>query len=993
MSGRQLIQRAWGAFARSGFLSPKAVTLAIIAIMLVSACGNPEKEKLNHYRKGSILAQRGRYAEAVVEYQKALTIDPQMAEAQYELGQCYGKLQYYEQAVRAFDTARALDPRLALEALLQIADIYASSARPALAGEMCHDALEIDSDNVDAMALLGRLKWKEKKADEAGSWFEKVLTIDPNHVESRMTLAEIAVLEGRYDAAEEHLKKVTTEIDPTDSAAKLALAKIYRFSNREDEAIKTLGQILENDPTYFRARGALAEAYYSVGRLDDARNEAEAFLEASPGNTQAHFLLGTISLRQGDYESAVFHLTKAANSPAALADAHYLLGLALKGKNQRAQATAAFQKALAMEPDNSQYRLMLAQTFLVEGSFEKAQREISAVLSKEPENEYARQLWVQANALQQSLEHIDSLLASEGIPEEIADSIKMGLKALRAGDLRRAQSLCEDSLKAAPDSPLLLNLLGLVYLKQSEFERALSYFLQASNADPQFAASYVNMANIYMAIGSHEQAVQAYRKAVEHSPKDRLIRLRFIRALVLMKRYDAAEAFLKELIQAEPHQVAHRLALANLLISKNRYADARKELSLILKTEPKNALAAQLLAETLAMEGDAATAAAQFDTLLRAFPASRSFRVKLALCNLVLGGSEKAQEILAARPDADEETPPEEVVRALVMQEQGLSDQAEEILLGLQTAMPEESVYGLMLANARASRGDLAGGTESLGRNSGLSDSFRKNYAQLLQAGSLDAAELNELSRAIALTQFRWNRLGIQKLEEVLRKAGPNAALLEIVGGLWEKEGQPDKAALSYQSAVAADPSYWPAYHRLGVQSLHAGQAAQAEQYLKSALKYQPNSPALLLNLARAFETGGNGAEALKTYRKINELHPNLAPVMNNLAWLLAKSPDTLDQALEYARLAVAAQPLKAEVRDTLGWILFQKGDYKAAKEQLDKAVLFDSLNPSIRYHRGMAHLRLDDRAEALEDFKKAGAATTPFPERQLNENMIRELS
>lgn len=993
MSSRRLIKSPRGAPARSGFFFPKAIILALIAIMLASACGNPEKQKQKHYRKGLILARRGRFAEAVVEYQKALKIDPQMAEAQYELGQCYGRLQYHEQAIMALDRARALDPQLTLETLLQIADIYAASERPALAEKMCHEVLEIDSDNVGAMVFLGELKWKEKKAAEARSWFEKVLALDPSHMESRMTLAEIAMLEGRYDAAEEHLKKITTEIDPTDPAARLALAKIYRFTDRKEEAINTLQQVLVNDPTHFLARGALAEVYYSVGRFDDARKEAEAFIEASPGNPQAHYLLGTVSLKQGDYESAVIHLTRAANSPAAFADVHYLLGLALKGKNQQAQAITAFQKALAMEPGNSQYRLMLAQTFLVEGSFEKAQREIRAVLSKEPENEYARQLSVQADALRQALEHIDSLLASEGIPEEIANSIKMGLKAFRAGDLRKAQSLCEGSLEAAPDSPLLLNLLGLVYLKQSELERALSYFLQASNADPQFAASYVNMANIYMAIGSHEQAAQTYRKAVELSPKDQLVRLKFARALILMKRYDEAETFLKELIQAEPDRDAYRLALANLLLSTNRYADACKELEQVLKSDPKSAPVAQLLAEALAMEGDTAEAAASFGALQEAYPASRQFRVKHALCNLLLGEPERAREILAARSDADERIPPEEIVRVLLMQEQEEYDQAEELLLGLQTDAPDESVYGLMLANVRASRGTIAGETESFDRSSGLSDSFRENYARLLQEDSLDAADLNELSLAAALTRFRWNRPGIQKLEEVLRKTGPNAALLEIVGGLWEKEGQSDKALFSYQSAVKADPSYWPAYHRLGVLSLQAGETAEAERYLKSALKYRPDSPAILLNLARACEAGGNDTEALNTYRKINELHPNLAPVMNNLAWLLAKNPDTLDEALGYARSAVDVQPLKAEVRDTLGWILFQKGDYEAAKEQLDKAVLFDSLNPSIRYHRGMAYLKLDDRAKALEDFRKAGAAAAPFPEKELNENMIRELS
>ncbi len=243
------------------------------------------------------------------------------------------------------------------------------------------------------------------------------------------------------------------------------------------------------------------------------------------------------------------------------------------------------------------------------------------------------------------------------------------------------------------------------------------------------------------------------------------------------------------------------------------------------------------------------------------------------------------------------------------------------------------------------------------------------------------------------LTYFRWNNLGIAALESSADTFEPNAALSEILGKLWEAEGNQQKATARYRIAIAADPSYWPVYYRLGTQSLRNGQTHEAEQYLRLALKHQPDSLPILLRLARVFERTGNDAEAIKSYRKINELQPNLAPVMNNLAWLLSKKPETLDEALGYARLAVDAQPSRAEVRDTLGWIFFQKGDYSSAREHLDKAAFFNSVNPSILFHRGMAYYKLGDRERALADFKKADSASFPFPERQLTQNMIQELS
>jgi Flp pilus assembly protein TadD len=107
----------------------------------------------------------------------------------------------------------------------------------------------------------------------------------------------------------------------------------------------------------------------------------------------------------------------------------------------------------------------------------------------------------------------------------------------------------------------------------------------------------------------------------------------------------------------------------------------------------------------------------------------------------------------------------------------------------------------------------------------------------------------------------------------------------------------------------------------------------------------------------------------------------------------LAKDKATLDQALQYAEQAALLQPFKPGTRDTLGWIHYQRGDYTKARDELDKAVLFDPSDPTIRYHRGMSYLKLGDKDMAREDFEHGNSSDLPFPERTLNEEMIRQLS
>ncbi|GAB4347659.1 MAG: tetratricopeptide repeat protein [Candidatus Abyssubacteria bacterium] len=960
--------------------------MILLALIVTSyaGCGNPERKKTKLYHRGLIYARRGRCTEAISEFQKALQIDPNLALAHYEMGVCYSKLHYHDQAIKALEVARSLDSGLAVKSLSQIAAVYSDMDNIPAARQSFIEALSLDLDNTEALFSLGRLEFREKNFDEAQRRFEKVIDIDPEHVEARFMQAEIFMQKQDFDTAEAQLKK-TIEIDPSYTPALLGLAKIYRFTQQYERAADILTKILIDNPDDVRARAALAEVYFAVNRHDDARREADTLLKAAPANPAAHLLLGAICVKQKDYEKAVIHLTMAAGSETASAHTHYLLGLALNETQHSAQAIAAFQRALSLEPDNVPSRLMLAQTHLREGAFEAAGREIGYVLSKEPENEFARHLWVRVQAIRQTFEYIDSLLASEGVSEKNAEKIKAALRAFHANDLSTTQSICQELLADESGSAMPLNLIGLVSLKQDRLDEALRYFHEASVLNPAFGASYVNMANVYMALGNPAEAVQNYRKALDLYPDDNALRLRFVKALTLMNLYDEAELFLKKQIQETPDQFSYRLALAELFLSTARYQDCRNELTTILRRNPDNQNALRLFAESFAKEGTFDKAVTNFEKLLKLRPDSEYVKTRLALCNLSLGRLEKAEQFLAKESTQDNML--RDLAVSLVLQKKGDYEGAEKALSRLQQEKHDALSFGLMLASLQAAQ------AKDITSSMPTSEGFKESWLRFLRGNSFDESELYEFNLTIALTQARWHLPSLATLDRLARMKGPNPALAELIGGLYEKEGRYEEATYWYNSALATDPSYWPAHNRLGVLSLRSGELSEAERHFVAASKQQPESLVILFNLGRVYLLEGNDEAALATYLKINQTYPNLAPVLNNIAWLLAKDQDRLEQALEYAKLAASSQPLSPDVRDTLGWIFFQKGDYETAKQHLDAAVLSDSLNPSIRYHRGMAYYKLGETEKALEEFKAAASAPSPFPEQELNARMVKELS
>jgi Flp pilus assembly protein TadD len=66
---------------------------------------------------------------------------------------------------------------------------------------------------------------------------------------------------------------------------------------------------------------------------------------------------------------------------------------------------------------------------------------------------------------------------------------------------------------------------------------------------------------------------------------------------------------------------------------------------------------------------------------------------------------------------------------------------------------------------------------------------------------------------------------------------------------------------------------------------------------------------------------------------------------------------------------------------DTLGWVLYMKGDNARALQVLQKAKSVLPGNPTLRYHLGLTLLKFGQKAEAKAELEEALAISKDFPE------------
>jgi len=127
-----------------------------------------------------------------------------------------------------------------------------------------------------------------------------------------------------------------------------------------------------------------------------------------------------------------------------------------------------------------------------------------------------------------------------------------------------------------------------------------------------------------------------------------------------------------------------------------------------------------------------------------------------------------------------------------------------------------------------------------------------------------------------------------------------------------------------------------------------------------------------LLALADIAYLSRNWGEAERLYEQVLEIDPNNATALNNYGYMLAELGKRLDEAEAMILKALKIRPNEPAFWDSLGWVYFQRGEYKKALQWVEKAVRAQPKDAELRYHLGMIFWKLGEREKALRELREA---------------------
>lgn len=170
--------------------------------------------------EGDALYEEGKYIEALEEYQKVLSENPDLNELYDKIGLCYYRLDNIEKAMEAFRIMLSKDPQ-SRNTLINLGAIYLKKGD---LEEGMKYFKRIDESTITDPSIfynIGILLFKENQIDMSIEYFLKCLNLDPNNTDAYYQLALVYLNKGEMERAKESFQKII-EVAPGSEKAALA---------------------------------------------------------------------------------------------------------------------------------------------------------------------------------------------------------------------------------------------------------------------------------------------------------------------------------------------------------------------------------------------------------------------------------------------------------------------------------------------------------------------------------------------------------------------------------------------------------------------------------------------------------------------------------------------------------------------------------------------------------------------------------------------------
>lgn len=889
----------------------RTVLAALLSAVLLSACAESPQQMLESAR--SYLASNDHNA-AEIQLKNALQQDGNLTEARFLLGRLH--LQRGDIAGALKELQRAADlgyPEAEVAPLLARARLRGGEFDRVLA-DYAELKLEDKTAQADLMVSLAGAQLGKAEVARARALFEEALKLDPTSAEAGIGLARSHLFADDAPGAEAAARAVLAlHADSADAYA--VLADALRVQGKTDETIAALQAAVKHGPQQVGYQYALISSLYQLGRLDEGDAQLAELKKLAPAHPMTRYLLAYQDVRGGRLEPARDGLVEVLKALPNFLPAHLLAGSVYLQLNQQALGREHLDLVLARAPGQVLARSLLISSHLAAGEAGRALELLQPLLERPFDNPRLASL--------------------------------AGQVFIANGDYARAETFFEQAAQSNPQDVQSRLRLGAARLAAGDSEGALADFGLASELDDNAVQADLALIATHLRRGETDQAL-ALQAELERKHADNPLVLSLGGRMKLAQRdFAGARAAFEQALQHKADFLAAALSLARMDLAEQKPQAALDRLNKLIAADGKNVEAYLALAEIERETGAGSERVlATLERARAAVPTSLIPQLAVIQYQLRLGEGKAAlavaQKLAAA--NADDVRVLEALARAQLAS--GDAQQAVSSLNRLVKLRPESVPALIMLADVHLRANDTNAAEQVLRKALGMKGNtlaVQQRLAALLRVqGKFDDA----LKIAQSVQQQQANSPAGYLLEAELQAAERR----------WPQAAKAYQRALEHNGGPAIAP-------RLHAALLNGGQQAEAERFAADWQRKQPTDLTMRGYLGERALAEGRFAEGVKFFSAMNDLSPDNALILNNLAWAMNKLKDP--KALELALRARDLAPNNAAILDTLGSIQVDQGQVDQGLANLQQAVAIAPELPQLRLNQAQVYAGLGRKDEA----------------------------
>jgi tetratricopeptide (TPR) repeat protein len=612
------------------------------------------------------------------------------------------------------------------------------------------------------------------------------------------------------------------------------------------------------------------------------------------------------------------------------------------------KAMEEYRLAIEADPSSEFLTSALAELYVKTGRIRDAVLQAQDILKRDPNNLEAHKLLGRIylrslgdapggsngseNILKLAIEQYEQIVKIE--PDSVDDHLLLGRLYRLNNDMQKAEVELKIAVKLDPDSEEAVTTLSLLYSDEGDTNHALQV-LSAVPGAGRSAKLYAALGATYEQRKDYKSAIDAYKHAIQLD-RDNLDAIRGLADNLLNDgQVDAALDQYRVIADANPEDAQTYLRISEIYRRQGKYDEALESLK---KAE--------------AMVPDALEVPYNIAVV---YEAQARYDDAAKLLQDLLTRTEKTDNSYS-QSDRDNRAIFTERL-AIVYEAQGRYDDAVKLLQDvLKKTEKADSSYS---QSDRNNRGMFLERLGTVYRDQQNYQAAVETYRKMIPLGDDNTRTgYQDIIDAYREAKQWPEATGVAK--EAVQKLPDDREMRMVLDAQLADSGDPDKALADVRSLLKGTPEDREIYVRLGIMYTRLKRWSDAEEALNKADQLSTKSEdkeAVFFLLGDTYEHEKKYDEAEAEFKKILAAHPQndaaVASTLNYLGYMNADRDVRLEESLNYIKRAVTMEPTNGAYLDSLGWAYFKLGKYDLAEENLTKASLRMSSDPTVQDHMG----------------------------------------